>query len=207
MNRIGYFGVAAAVTMILSGGIALARPAGAFGFGPPPSYPEIRELVGQYFALNLKDPDSAKGIVISRPVAACHGRGHPGKRDVCGYQFCVTLNAANSFGGYTGRKVLVFWKYQGFPPEAVENQGLCPSIFDAWVGDPPVTVRDFCQVQPKNTDCLAGKRETFTELSLEESMGKSESGVDEPKLCDDAFKDRLRQKGMSYTDIDAVCSK
>ena len=193
--------------LLLGCGLSFARSAGVFGFGPPPSYPEVRALVADFFSMNLKDPDSVKGLVISRPVASCHGRGHPGRRAVCGYQFCVAVNAKNSFGGYTGRKVLVFWKYQGFPPTAYENLGMCPNDFFPWTGDPPVHVRDdFCSLQPKNADCLAGKRETYTELTVEESVGQqSADDMADPKVCDDAFKDRLRAKGMSYADIAEVC--
>lgn len=194
------------ILLVLGCGLAFARSAGVFGFGPPPSYPEVREVVARFFALNLKDPDSVKGLEISRPVADCHGRGHPGKRAVCGYQFCVAVNAKNSFGGYTGRKVLVFWKYQGFDPVAYENFGMCPNDFIPWTGDPPVHVRDdFCTLQPKNADCLAGKRENYKDLSVEESVGAEMATDEETQLCDDAFKDKLRAKGMSYADIGEVC--
>lgn len=192
---------------VLAVGVAVARPAGVFGFGPPPSYPATRQLVANFFALNLRDPESVQGLQISRPVAACHGRGHPGRRDVCGYRFCVAVNARNGFGGYTGRQVLVFWQYNGFAPSVYENQGICPYTFEPWTGEPVVEARDFCADQPKNEDCVAGKRENLVPLTVAESVGSSDSADGKPQACDDAFKDKLRAKGMSYADIDELCAK
>lgn len=170
------------------------------------------DLISRHLELNLKDPDSVRRLQISQPVADCHGRGHPGRRDVCGYRICFEYNARNGFGGYVGRQVRVFWLYQGFTPMSYDNAGGCPNQFVPWKGDPPVEVRDFCALQPKNDGCLAGQKETYAQLSLEESVRGSisqgaDGGAAAGSPCTDEFKDSLRAKGLSYADIDDVCRK
>ncbi len=182
------------------------RPPQNFGFGPPPSYPQTMQHVADHLNFNLKDPDSVKALVISRPVADCHGRGHLGRREVCGYRVCVTFNAKNSFGGYAGRETRVLWLYNGFSPVSYANAGFCPNSFPAWSGDPPVSAVDFCRLQPKHPECVAGRREGLVELGVEESVGapliQPGSQVGQ---CSDEMRDTLRAKGMTYADIAEVC--
>lgn len=195
------------VFLVLAAG-ASGRSAGNFGFGPPPSYPTAMEWVTTHLQINLKDPESVKGLAISQPIADCHSRGHPGRRDVCGYRMCVAFNAKNGFGGYVGRQVRVFWMYQGFGAYSYDNAGLCSSNFAAWKGDPPVEVREFCKYQPDQEDCKAGKKEYFQSLTVQESVGEPlfpESADGKVTICSDEFKDALRAKGMTYADIDDVC--
>lgn len=68
-------------------------------------YPENYEtIVKDWASNNLKDPQSAVFKGISKPrkefiYAQC--------KPVFGYTVCATINAKNSYGGYTGNKV--YW--------------------------------------------------------------------------------------------------
>lgn len=196
----------------LSAFSASAREAAYPGYGKPPTYSEAVEAAAVGIGSWLKDPASVYGFAISRPYPACISRGHPGRRDVCGYRMCVSFNAKNSFGGYVG--------FQQFLLVKTPRQGSffwserC-STSDDWHGDPVVDVRDFCRDQPSHSGCKDGSfKESFTPPSLDESILKpswsSSSRTDEEKEtvvaeCSDEFRDRLRAKGMSYKDIAEVC--
>ncbi len=65
------------------------------------SYPNnYEDIVKDYFAKTLKDPDSVKYQSISTPKKFWLGDKFTGAR--FGYLVCVTLNAKNSYGGYVG---------------------------------------------------------------------------------------------------------
>lgn len=140
-------------------GAASARPAGHFGFGPPPSYPRVMEL------LEIVRPTSQNDDrAVSRPVAGCLSRGGWGRRDVCGYRFCARLY---------GTAPQEFWILNGFGIQP-NPEGKCTYSLKVWDGDPPVEVLDFCDFQPAHKGCKDGLREHFTALSVEESTGAAE---------------------------------
>lgn len=143
-----------------------SRPALEFGFGSPPTVAQTRGIVQEHLEVALKDPTNIQGLTIGRPEAACYSRG-PGKRDVCGYRVCVAYNAKNSFGGYVGRKVYVYWILKRWGLQIAENRGACPMTFDDWFGSPPVETKDFCAFQPRNAGCLNGKVEQFAPVAEE----------------------------------------
>lgn len=72
-------------------------------YGQYPS--NFEELVKQWGAANLKDPDSARYTRISKPrkeylVANL--------KPAFGYSVCATINAKNSYGGYSGNQTYWF---------------------------------------------------------------------------------------------------
>ena len=65
------------------------------------SYPNnYEDIVKDYFASTLKDPDSVKYQFISTPKQFWLGNRFEGA--IFGYLVCATLNAKNSYGGYVG---------------------------------------------------------------------------------------------------------
>ncbi len=70
----------------------------------PPKPTDYREEVKRYLRLELKDPDSAiyEGWLLWK---AYLGSNPP----VYGWESMVSVNAKNSFGGYTGFKNYSFW--------------------------------------------------------------------------------------------------
>jgi hypothetical protein len=56
--------------------------------------PAEKALLAKGFAKNLKDPDSAKFEWVKVPKAWSNNGG--------GFDYCATLNAKNSYGGYIG---------------------------------------------------------------------------------------------------------
>lgn len=137
-----------------------ARPPGNFGFGRPPAFPSLMR------GLNIELRKYSKvATEISIPIAGCYSRGGFGRRDVCGYRFCVRVE-----GGLRADEV---WVTQGFGFQA-GAPGLCNHPFDAWKGDPPVAVADFCSFQPKQEGCEAGRTEGHAQLSVYESTGADE---------------------------------
>lgn len=135
-----------------------AKPPGNYGFGPPPSYPDVVvRLVG-----GAPAESEWANIRVTRPEAACLDRGGF-RRDVCGYVLCASL--PNRYEGE-------YWITVGY---GVWEQGTtkrCPrpvAESEAWRGDPPVHVRRFCDVQPKFSGCRSTSFEGFSELSVEDS--------------------------------------
>lgn len=67
------------------------------------SYPNDYELlIKRYFSKNLKDPESARYSDFSKPIKRHFIRDENAKDVVYGYSVCVSVNAKNSYGGYTG---------------------------------------------------------------------------------------------------------
>lgn len=135
-----------------------AKPPGNYGFGPPPSYPDVVvRLVG-----GAPAESEWANIRVTRPEAACLDRGGF-RRDVCGYVLCASL--PNRYEGE-------YWITVGY---GVWEQGAtkrCPrpvAESEAWRGDPPVQVRRFCDVQPKFSGCRSTSFEGYMELSVEDS--------------------------------------
>lgn len=135
-----------------------AKPPGNYGFGPPPSYPDVVvRLVG-----GAPAESEWANIRVTRPEAACLERGGF-RRDVCGYVLCASL--PNRYEGE-------YWITVGY---GVWEQGAtkrCPrpvAESEAWRGDPPVQVRRFCDVQPKFSGCRRTSSEGYPELSIEDS--------------------------------------
>lgn len=135
-----------------------AKPPGNYGFGPPPSYPDVVvRLIG-----GAPAESEWANIRVTRPEAACLDRGGF-RRDVCGYVLCASL--PNRYEGE-------YWITVGY---GVWEQGAtkrCPRPLaesEAWRGDPPVQVRRFCDVQPKFSGCRPTSFEGFAELSVEDS--------------------------------------
>ncbi|MBN8637948.1 MAG: hypothetical protein J0M07_21695 [Anaerolineae bacterium] len=99
--------------------------------GPFPDPAIAREQVVAYFQQHLKDPDSMKALLIAHPVRDCYFRGLVnGGGHFCGHRICVSVNAKNSYGAYTGAEVYVFWFWGNSPSGGVfPNGGACP----AWI--------------------------------------------------------------------------
>ncbi|WP_157275051.1 hypothetical protein [Dechloromonas agitata] len=67
------------------------------------SYPSDSELLlKKYFSKNLKDPESARYGDFSKPIKRYFIRDEKARDVVYGYAVCVSVNAKNSYGGYTG---------------------------------------------------------------------------------------------------------
>lgn len=93
----------------LLGGCATAPPPTALelssaDYGESPT--DYQSSIKGYMASTLKDPESARYEFGSQPVKAWHGRG--GVR-YYGYAVCASVNAKNSYGGYTGPKKSYFF--------------------------------------------------------------------------------------------------
>jgi hypothetical protein len=65
-------------------------------------------IIKAWYAENLKDPDSAKFNKISKPQKEHAIENQFQRLALFGYSVCATVNAKNSFGGYTGSKVRWF---------------------------------------------------------------------------------------------------
>lgn len=161
--------------LFLLSAVVLARPASNFGFGPPPAYLDLtRKLRSQ---LSLDESDS---LVISLPTIGCIDRGHPGRRDVCGYRFCLRAKG----------EVAEVWLTNGFGIQG-NPRGDCAWNFTAWLGDPAVEVAEFCDYQPKHPHCKTGRREGLVKLTVEESTGALELARKA------AEKDRVEQEQLA----------
>lgn len=167
---------------------ALARPPGNFGFGPPPSYLSLTDQLRISLSLGEDAP-----LEVSRPVIGCKDRGHPGRADVCGYQFCVRAR---------GRS-FAMWSLQGYGLQ-VDPQTGCSDDFTSWSGDPPVDVLEFCDVQPRQGDCKKGIRESLRALTLDESTGATERArrAQERTAQLQAETDRLRAEAQARADAE-----
>lgn len=67
------------------------------------SYPDDFEvLIRRYFSKSLKDPESARYSDFSKPIKRHFIRDEKTRDVVYGYSVCVSVNAKNSYGGYTG---------------------------------------------------------------------------------------------------------
>lgn len=73
------------------------------------AYPtNYEEVVKAWYQARLKDPDSAKYLSFSKPRKE-HAITNVHKHEaVYGYSTCATVNAKNSYGGYTGAKTTWF---------------------------------------------------------------------------------------------------
>ncbi len=70
-------------------------------------------LVKAYYIDVLKDPETARFGRVTRPIRA-HAIANVFKHEaVYGYSVCATVNARNSYGGYTGRRATWFLIYEG----------------------------------------------------------------------------------------------
>jgi len=204
--------------VVLAGLLVVALPAAAResqepGYGKPPTYGEAVEIALTSIGGIMRDPASMYGFSISRPVATCMKRGHPGRSEVCGYRMCVVLNAKNAFGGYVGFRTYTLISTPERGPFFWE--GGC-TVSEPWQGDPAVDVRNFCEDNPKHSACKEGFTESFVAPTLQESItrpawmtGAGSGSSSKPEVvapCSDEFKDQLRAKGMSYKDISEVCT-
>ena len=196
--------LAVAAVAVLAGNV-VARPAGNFGYGKPPTHDETQRLVRQHLKETLKDPSSIQDLEISKPAAGCFERGL-GKRDVCGYKFCVAYNAKNGYGGYVGRSVHVYWKVQGYGLNTFANRGACPNSFENWDGSTSVELPRFCDRQPENKDCTEGREEVY-EADAQEQRKVEAPAQDAASSasCSSEIRKRMLAKGMSESDVDKIC--
>lgn len=74
-------------------------------YGPEPE--SFESIIKDYMRLRLKDPSSAVYEFSGRPSKMWAGGGLAGKREF-GWGICTSINAKNSFGGYTGAKKYFF---------------------------------------------------------------------------------------------------
>lgn len=73
------------------------------------AYPaNYQKIVRAWYRQNLKDPDSARFGVITRPLKEHAIMNQFRKEAVYGYTVCAHVNARNSYGGYTGMKTRWF---------------------------------------------------------------------------------------------------
>lgn len=73
------------------------------------AYPDnYEEIVKKWYQVHLKDPDSAKYLSFSKPRKEHAITSIDRHEAVYGYSTCATVNAKNSFGGYTGAKTTWF---------------------------------------------------------------------------------------------------
>lgn len=92
-------------TLLFLAGCATSfqKPPQDQNYGSPPSAP--LEAAKAYFSDILKDPDSARYKLLSCARAYSNkGLAYGGDVAWAGYACFVTINAKNSFGGYTGAK-------------------------------------------------------------------------------------------------------
>jgi len=74
-------------------------------FGKYPA--KYQEIIKSYLEKYLKDPDSAKYSVFTKPRKEFAIDNALNKHAIYGYSACVLVNAKNSYGGYTGNHL--FW--------------------------------------------------------------------------------------------------
>lgn len=74
-----------------------------YNFGSPPT--DVERKVREYFQYILKDPSSAN-FIVGTPYKAYQNEGliTGGGIQWAGYAVDVSINARNSYGGYTGYK-------------------------------------------------------------------------------------------------------
>lgn len=84
-------------------------------YGQYPS--NFEALVKQWASANLKDPDSVRYTRISKPRKEYMVAN---LKPAFGYSVCATINAKNSYGGYTGNQT--YWlMIRGGKIERVQN--------------------------------------------------------------------------------------
>lgn len=152
------------VALVVAG---CSRSAGNFGFGPPPSIQETRDAVNRHLTDYLHYPASAKDLRIQKPRPGCFYRG-PGKRDICGYQVCISYTALNQRGGYVSERQSL-WITRGYGLH-VQPPATCPTILQDWSGSDPVALADFCSYQPKHPDCINGRKESYDKVLVAEDV-------------------------------------
>lgn len=78
------------------------------------AYPDnYEQLIKEYLARSLKDPDSVRYTDFTKPRKE-HAIENAGlKQAIYGYSSCVLVNAKNSYGGYTGNHQYWFFIQNG----------------------------------------------------------------------------------------------
>ena len=91
------------------------------------SYPSNYEQMAKgYFSKTLKDPESARYGTFSKPRKE-HVIKNVDIREVTyGYSFCASVNAKNSYGGYTGSHTYWFFIRDGQIIRAQDLDGTGP---------------------------------------------------------------------------------
>jgi hypothetical protein len=74
--------------------------------GPYPT--NYKQVVGNYLPASLKDPYSVQSLSASQPQKVTVDTGLAGGGNVQAWQSCVTYNAKNSYGAYTGIRYYTF---------------------------------------------------------------------------------------------------
>lgn len=98
-------------------------------YGP---YPENYEQIKSYMESVLKDPYSVIYRSIEKPEKSWYKQSNF-EQPIYGYQTCVTYNAKNSFGAYTGYSTDYFIINDGSIIKHIQNAtnylgaNLCPS--------------------------------------------------------------------------------
>lgn len=87
-------------------------------------YPEnYQEIIVNHFSMRLKDPSSAQYSFLKEPEKQWYGFGN-----VYGYGVCLTINAKNSYGGYTGQKLYFVMIRDGRLVKEQDEKGLALQI-------------------------------------------------------------------------------
>lgn len=125
------FPVAAAVCSILLGGCASTPSATAQPSQVPADYgqaiikADAEAKAKQFFDANLKDPYSAHIEYPRDPYQKCFTDGAiAGGQTHCGYALAASVNAKNSYGGYTGSVPYVLLFQNGEIRMAISNYGM-----------------------------------------------------------------------------------
>lgn len=95
---------AAGCSTVSSGGSSTAD------YGPAPTE-DVRALISRHLAKTLKDPNSAQIGAVRGPTRI-HLPGGLLGGDTYGWGICVSVNAKNGFGAYTGfNNVVLVYRY------------------------------------------------------------------------------------------------
>lgn len=94
------------------------------------SYPSnYQQIIKAWYLENLKDPDSAKFNAFSKPRREHAITNQFNREAVFGYSVCATVNAKNSYGGYTGGQVRWFLIRNGSIVRTQATEGIYSNIY------------------------------------------------------------------------------
>lgn len=94
------------------------------------SYPDEYEArIKNWSEANLKDPESVRYGRISRPREEYIFENH---QPVFGYTVCASINAKNSYGGYTGQQIFWFFFRDGQIRRSQSAEGFPGMAISRW---------------------------------------------------------------------------
>src|SRR5258708_4474940 len=96
------------VIVLILGGCAPVVGAHLANTDPGPYPSNYKQLIAGYLLATLKDPSSAQILSSSEPKPAQTYAGVQRGGNVAVWKSCITYNAKNSFGAYTGMHSYTF---------------------------------------------------------------------------------------------------